>query len=206
MSIIDQRSESFRHFPGIGPRQARRFVYHLLQQDPAQLSSLAQQILKLKKEINRCIHCYRFFTPDANYEEQCEICRDEGRDKAVLMVVARDTDLEAMQKSHAYDGYYFILGGLLSLTEKKVDNTLRTGPLTERIQRETDAGTLHEVIVALSANTEGDHTAEYVESLLLPFTEVRKLRVTRLGRGLSTGTELEYSDTATIESALKNRR
>ncbi|OHB25732.1 MAG: hypothetical protein A2542_02010 [Parcubacteria group bacterium RIFOXYD2_FULL_52_8] len=204
-SAIDQLTESFARFPGIGPRQAKRFVYHLLQQDPAVLANLSQQILKLRKEINRCGRCYRFFSPTENYQEQCDFCRDTSRDAAQLMVVARDTDLDAMHKSHAYDGYYFVLGGLLSLTERHPDPSLRGVQLLARVQADVAAGSLKEIILALSANTEGDHTAEYVESLVSPLTESGQLKLSHLGRGLSTGTELEYSDSATIKSALKNR-
>jgi len=123
----------------------------------------------------------------------------------MLMVVAKDTDLDAMHKSHAYDGYYFVLGGLLALTDKTADNSLRTEQLLKRVQAETEAGTLKEIILALSASTEGDHTTEHIESLLLPLVEQHHLKVSRLGRGLSTGTELEYSDADTIMNALKNR-
>lgn len=205
-SVIDQLAEIFRRFPGIGPRQAKRFVYHLLQQDASTLSNLARVILKLSKEINRCSRCYCFYNPTENYQEQCAVCHDTTRNLDILLLVAKDADLEVILKSYAYDGYYFVLGGLMALTDSTPDPSLRTRELYLRVQSELAAGSLKEIILALSANTEGNHTAEYIQSFLAPLGEQYPLKVSRLGRGLSTGTELEYSDTDTIMNALKNRQ
>ncbi|PIR44799.1 MAG: recombination protein RecR [Candidatus Vogelbacteria bacterium CG10_big_fil_rev_8_21_14_0_10_51_16] len=205
MSVIDDLTTLFTKFPGIGPRQGRRFVDHLLQQEQNVLGALAGKIVQLKKEVRRCEHCFRFYPPVENYQERCDICRDTTRDQSELMVVARETDLDSIECSHAYHGYYFVLGGLLALTASKPLGELRHRELIARVRIEISSGKLKEIILALSANTEGDHTIDYLKQELSPLCEPAGCAISILGRGLSTGTELEYSDSATIESALKNR-
>ncbi|MBI5138413.1 MAG: recombination protein RecR [Candidatus Vogelbacteria bacterium] len=204
-SIIDRLAENFSKFPGIGPRQAKRFVYHLLQQDSAYLGTLSQNILRLKKEINRCSKCFRYYPPIENYDELCELCRSNNRTKEMLMVVAKDTDIDSVEKSHAYDGLYFVLGGLIPLTENSPDQSIREKELLKRLEPVNGESKISEIIIAMPANTEGDHTTEYFENLLKNVYVQKNIKISKLGRGMSTGTELEYSDTSTITSALKNR-
>jgi len=132
------------------------------------------------------------------------------------MVVAKDTDLEAMEKSGTYQGKYFVLGGTLALIERKNADKLRFKELTGRVSRSVtpasssvipakagiqSSSPLKEIILALSANPDGEHTADELKILLKPFS----LKMSTLGRGLSTGSELEYADKETLKSALQNR-
>jgi len=117
------------------------------------------------------------------------------------MVVAKDTDLEAMEKSKTYEGKYFVLGGTIALIEKKNGDVLRIKELISRVEKEVKAGTVKEVILALSANPDGEHTADELRTLLTPYN----VAISTLGRGLSTGSELEYADAKTLKNALKNR-
>ena len=204
MDTLNKLTEIFRQFPGIGPRQAKRFVYFLLAQNKSVLNDLTKLVSALQDEVVQCDSCFRFF--QRKNSALCPVCADPNRNDAELMVVAKDTDLDAMQKSHAYEGYYFVLGGLLALTDTEPAATLRVQALVERISKESIAGTIHEIILALSANTEGDHTVEYLQNLLSPLVEQQHVKISLLGRGLSTGTELEYSDSETIKNALKNRQ
>ena len=112
------------------------------------------------------------------------------------MLVEKDVDLENIEKSGVYNGRYFVLGGTMSLTNDK--NNLRFKELFAKVKEEK----YKEIILALSANVEGENTARYIEKILEPL----KVKITHLGRGLSTGAELEYSDSETIKNALEGRK
>ena len=203
-SIIDQLSQSFIKFPGIGPRQARRFVYYLLHTNTGTVNNLLRQIVDLRKEISQCSECYRFYsTKNVNGQTNCELCSDQNRDQSLLMVVEKDIDLENIQKSGTYTGRYFVLGGLAPILDDHPEKTIRLQALeTLAIKL---ARQLKEIIIALSVNPEGDYTVDILKKLLSPLVESQKLKVSLLGRGLSTGTELEYSDPDTLKNAIKNR-
>ncbi len=204
MDTIAKLEEIFRHFPGIGPRQAKRFVYHLLTRSNNDLAELSKLVLELKQHIQICQSCFRFFPlgikmPQAN----CSICSNENRDHQTLMIVSRDIDMEAVEKSRAYSGIYFILGGSVPILDEQPDTRIRQAELLKRIN---ELSGLKEVILATSVNPEGEHTALHLSSLLKPLSSSMGFKISTLGRGLSTGTELEYSDSETLKSALENRR
>lgn len=203
MDTLHELSELFRKFPGVGPRQAKRFVHHLLHRgDEAEnLSALA---LKLRKNVTRCELCRRFFGKE-NAFKKCRVCRDESRDKGTLLVVARDIDLEVIEKSGSFRGYYFVLGGTIPILDKQPEERVALKELLARTEQAAEEG-LKEIVLALSANPEGEHTAETVANALAPLAQKHKLKLSVLGRGLSTGTELEYCDAETLKSALKNRQ
>lgn len=203
MSSIDKLTEVFRHFPGIGPRQARRFVYYLLTRNREYLEELSRLILEIRREIHVCSFCQRFFNARTQ-TPLCPICADETRDRSLLMAVEKDIDLENIEKSDAFQGRYFVLGGTVPILEKEPSSRVRSREFASTVQREVEAGTLKEVILAMSVNAEGENTAEYLSGLLSPLRE-KGLRISMLGRGLSTGSELEYVDSDTIKSALTHR-
>jgi len=196
---LEKLAETFRKFPGIGPRQARRFVFFLLYQDNDYRQKLTEEIIALGEKIKQCSDCRRFFAGD-NGTSLCDICSNKQIDRRYLMIVEKDVDLYNIHQAHIYNGLYFILGGLLPLTISWDDKIKSLEYLIERIKKETD---LEEIIIALSASTEGDHTAEIIKQKLSQFKD--KIKISILGRGLSTGTELEYSDPETIKNALKNK-
>lgn len=121
------------------------------------------------------------------------------------MIVSKDADLDAIEKSKTYDGKYFVLGGTVPLFDTQTSSSIRSRELIDRIESGAKAG-LREIIVACSLNAEGEHTRENVESLLSPLAEKYSLSMYTLGRGLSTGTELEYSDAETIKNALLSKK
>ncbi|MES2952937.1 MAG: toprim domain-containing protein [Patescibacteria group bacterium] len=204
MDTINKLTELFAQFPGIGPRQARRFVYYLLIQDRTKIDYLSYLIVNLRKEVRICELCYRFFIKGS--ASLCQSCARPDRDHSLLMIVASDSDLDAMEKSHAYEGYYFVLGGLVPILEQEPEKMVRLNELYERIERETKAGALKEIIFALSANAEGDYTADFIRrDRIGRLAEASGVKISLLGRGLSTGTELEYSDSDTLKNALNNR-
>jgi recombination protein RecR len=121
------------------------------------------------------------------------------------MLVSNDVDFENIEKTKLYNGYYFILGGTIPILEKNPEYKIRQKELIAVLQTKIKSG-LKEIIIALNYNPEGENTLSYLTHILRPITEPAKIKLSTLGRGLSTGTELEYSDTDTIKNALKNRQ
>ena len=189
-------------FPGIGTRQAKRFVYFLLSQDPHYVDMLAREIAELKNSIVQCTGCLRFYTRKGT-GTLCSVCVDDA-DSSTLMVVEKDTDFDSVRRSGSYAGRYFILGGTIPVLEKDPASKIRIRELLERIEGSAADG-LTEIILAMSVNPEGDFTRDYVLKALTPLAGQLGITITTLGRGLSTGTELEYSDGDTLRHALKNR-
>ncbi|MFA5778332.1 MAG: toprim domain-containing protein [Candidatus Paceibacterota bacterium] len=202
MDIIDKLTEIFKEFPGIGERQAKRFVYFLMARNPAYGENLAEMIKDLKKETAQCKECFRFFILNKN-EKICDICTNQHTDSSALMIVEKDSDLESIRKSKVYHGKYFILGGLVPIVEKNTKSRVRILELQEKIKREKE---LKEIILAFSISPQGDHTDTYVRQQLKEVADKINIKISSLGKGLSTGTELEYSDNDTLKNALKNRQ
>ena len=203
MTVFDKLILHFEHFPGIGSRQARRFAFHLLTLDPRELEDLAGLIRTIRENVVPCPSCARFHTPMGN-ERLCRVCSDISRDKSKIAVVEHDTDIDAIERSGMYDGFYFVLGGTVPLLESKENSKLRGGQLKHIVTERAGVG-LREIILAFSVNPDGENTARYIETLLRELTETHSLTLSHLGRGLSTGSELEYADPETIKNALRNR-
>ncbi len=194
----------FLKFPGIGPRQAKRFAFFLAAADNEYLEELSKAVSGIKGNIFRCPSCFRFF--EAKQPGGCGICSNLNRDKTLLMVVEKDVDMETIEKSGVYDGLYFVLGGVIPLPPKASGEykNLKFKELFEKVRREKPK----EIILATSATLEGENTARYIEKILEPLRQGENgpLKISRLGKGLSTGTELEYIDSETMGNALKNRK
>ena len=200
MSDIDTLAELFTKFPGIGPRQARRFVFFLLRQDAGYRSTLIRAIEKVAESIQQCSECLRFAQLHKK-QPLCDLCADTSRADTELMIVEKDTDIEQVEKSGVYSGRYFVLGGTLSLTGKK--HFVREKELAHYLKKH--GVQLQEIILALSATPDGEYTTEYLATKLKEGQLAPHTTVTVLGRGLSTGSELEYADADTLAQALKNR-
>ncbi len=205
MDHLNRLHDLFKQFPGIGPRQAKRFVYFLLNTSDGFRETLTKEISELASRVTVCSSCFRFFDNKGTRRHECDVCADPNRDSESLMIVAKDVDLEAVEKSRVYRGYYFVLGNTLSLTEKDPESKIRTKELVLAVEHRIKKG-LKEIILALSLNSEGENTREFIENYIAPLVHNHSLRVTILGRGLSTGTELEYSDAETIKNALLGRK
>lgn len=197
MDRIEELARAFERFPGIGPRQARRFVFHLLGASLSDRSRIADLILRLSESVRQCAECMRFANGNGTV---CNYCADEARDDSVLLVVEKDQDLAAVERAGSYKGRHFVLGGVLTLSGK---GTIREKELQRAIERRMKKG-LKEIILALSATSEGENTTDHLKQLLLPYRE--QVKFTILGRGLSTGSELEYADAETLSGALQNRK
>ena len=204
MDIIDKLTEIFKEFPGIGERQAKRFVYFLMSRNPAYTENLSILISDLKKEIAQCKECFRFFILNSKKEKLCEICSNPNIDSSTIMVVEKDSDLESIRKSGVYHGKYFILGGLVPVVEKTTKSRIRIEELKQRLS--APKSNMGEIILAFSISPQGDHTDQYVREQLKDLCDKQNIKISSLGKGLSTGTELEYSDNDTLKNALKNRQ
>ena len=203
MNPIEDLAKYFKEFPGIGERQAKRFVYFLLHKNPSYVKELGDKILELKNTIHQCPSCYLFFQSQDN--QLCETCNNPKTIKTSLLIVEKDADYENIKKSKNYGGMYFILGGLVPIVTKDTPNFIRIKELTTKIEERATKNELKEVIIALSLSSQGEHTDMYLREILSPLEKKYNLSIVSLGRGLSTGTELEYSDSETIKNALRNR-
>ncbi|MBI4120052.1 MAG: recombination protein RecR [Parcubacteria group bacterium] len=190
----------FQKLPGIGPRQAARFALRLSRMSEPELKTMAEDIAGLKKIIGQCRECGLLFEPSAGGEVLCRFCRDGSRDPGKICVVASDHDALAIEKTKTFSGRYHILGGHVSLLDKPENQNLNSARLLERLKN----GVELEVILALNATTEGQATALYLEKIIQ--TSYPQTKITRLGQGLSTGSEIEYTDEQTLINALKNRQ
>jgi recombination protein RecR len=204
-SLIDQLTREFMRFPGIGPRQAKRFVYYLLRADRATLEMIARDIRDLKQSISQCADCKRYYPKTSQPSPLCPLCADPSRDHSLLILIEKDMDLENVERSGTFNGYYFVLGGLVPILDKNPESSFRSRELFTLVERKIKGGALKEIIIAVSANVEGDHTIEFIKKFLEPLLPHHQLKISTLGRGLSTGTELEYSDPDTLKNALKHR-
>lgn len=203
MTSLEKLITHFEKFPGIGARQARRFAFHVLTMEQSDIQELAALITSLQSTVIECARCRRFYASNNASSEMCSICTDPNRDRSKLMILERDTDIQSIERSGVYDGLYFVLGGTLPLLSD-ADNKLRGAALKATVDTQLSED-LSEIILAFSVNPDGENTSRYVASLLKEKIDEHNLTVTQLGRGLSTGSELEYADPETIKNALRSR-
>ncbi len=186
MNPIEKLTELFEHFPGIGPRQARRFVQFLLAASPATRGELSEVVQQLGAHTMQCKKCYRWFVKEGEKGSLCTICASLRRDIGTLFVVEKDADMENVERS-GFNGLYFVLGGTIPLAAEEPQKFIRVRELLKRIEEDASVKKLKEVILGLSATTEGDHTRLILQEKLLPLAEGLTFTLSSLGRGLSTG-------------------
>ena len=193
---IQKLIDLFSKFPTVGPRTASRFVFYLMRKPKEEIEELINSISNLKKNVKICSLCFNSYEAEG---ESCKICSHPSRDKSLLCVVANETDLQALEKTKEYQGLYFILGGTVSGLKKADIEKLRIKGLQERIKNHPE---IKEIILAINPTTEGEATTLYLERLIKPLNK----KISRLGRGLPVGAELEYADEETLSSALESRK
>lgn len=176
--------------PGVGQKSATRLAYHILRTDGL-ADELAAALTSVQTQVGRCSVCFNLAASDP-----CSLCSDPRRDDAVVCVVERTQDLQAIERSGGYRGRYHVLEGALSPLDGIGPDELRVSELLARL---TEVG---EVILATNPTVEGDATALYLARLLKPMG----IKVSRIARGVSVGAELEYTDSGTISRALDERR
>ena len=205
MSSIEELAQLFRKFPGIGERQAKRFVYFLLKAKPEYVDTLIKEIQRTRQNTKVCQESYQFFVTNDPSVNTSFIARDPARDKTKLLIVEKDTDLQNIEKMRVYDGNYFVLGGSLPYLAEHPEQIIRINELVAIVDMKIKRDSLSEIIFALSATPQGEHTEEFVRNKLSKLTEEHGLKLSHLGRGISTGLEIEYSDKNTFENAYNNR-
>jgi recombination protein RecR len=190
--LVQELIRQLRRMPGIGPRSAERIALWIVQSKDARPQEIAQAIAASAQGVRSCVRC-GFFAE----EELCVVCRDPGRDRALLCVVEQPTDIVPLERMGAYRGYYHALGGKLSPLDHVGPEQLRIEGLLARI----GADQPQEIILALSADVEGEATANYLADLLsnLP------VKLTRIAQGLPAGLGLESADDLTIARAFSGR-
>ncbi len=192
-AALDALVAALKRLPGVGPRSAQRYAYHLLQHDRDGAEQLASALIDATARIRHCARCNTF-----TEHEICETCASPRRDPAKLCVVETPADQVTVEQTLAFDGLYFVLMGRLSPLDGVGPNEIHFDRL---LARATD-GTVREVILATNFTQEGEATAHYIGEML----RARGLRVSRLARGVPVGGELEYVDAATVAQALRDRR
>ncbi len=202
MDTLKKLQELFKRFPGIGERQAMRFAYYIATADEGYRRALIDTIESVHINVKRCMRCFALSEKIVN--GICGICADPKSNKAQILIIEKDADRERFIKSRTYSGTYFVLGGLAPAIEKDFASHIRTSQLTSLVSKEISQG-LTEVILALSATPDGERTNALLKVELDKITN-GKIAVAVLGKGLSTGTEIEYSDADTLAHALQSRR
>ncbi len=191
--LITQLALQLERLPGIGPKTAEKLAYHLARQPRGVLDEFGEALEALAEGIRTCQIC-----GDFSEAEICGVCGDPGRDASLLCVVADSAELHAIERLNEFTGRYHVLGGTIRPIEGVEPKHLRVDELVARLE----ADGVREVILGLNPDLEGETTALYLTRLL----KQHDVNVTKLARGLPTGSEIEYADDSTLSSALRNRR
>ena len=190
---IEALKQALKALPGVGPKNAQRMAFHLMERDREGAQKIAEALQDALERVTSCLRCNTFCE-----SELCEICASDKRDHSLLCVVETPADLQAIEQVGAYQGVYFVLMGRLSPLEgigpdklgfKRLGELVANNPFTE-------------VVIATNITPEGETTADYTQQLLAPYD----IKITRLARGVPVGGELEYMDQRTLAAAFKDRR
>jgi len=202
MKNKEELTKLFRQFPGIGPRQAERFVYFLIYQDQKYTDNLSKSIKETVSESKICEICNRVFeNQKVKTRKICQTCLDKKNDNSKILIITKNQDFENIEKTKLWDGLYYLIGKNLKVTEKAPARKINLQPLIKRIEKKQ----ISEIVFALSFTPEGEHTKEYIKSVLGPLKIKYGFKLYELGRGLSLGSEIQYSDRVTLKDAFENK-
>lgn len=205
MTPLEELAGLIKKLPGIGARQARRIAYFFIRTNGEYVNQVMQTIQKARLGAIICSESYQLFFNDSQSTTTSPIVRDATRDFSRLLIVHTSNDVEYLEMLHTYKGQYFVLGELARLT-KTTEELKRTTNLIELIKNRKESHNLQEVIFALPVNPDGDYTRDILLQKLKPTLNELGITHSTLGRGLSTGAELEYIDHNTFEAAFEGRR
>jgi recombination protein RecR len=180
--------------PGIGEKTAARLAFNLLNRPRDQVIALAEALLEMKERVGLCSECFGL-----SDNPKCHICEDPARERDLVCVVEGPADLMAIERARSFSGVYHVLHGAVSPLDGIGPDDIK---MKELVARVSSPAQVREVIIATNATVEGEATAHYIARALKPLG----VRTTRLARGLPAGGDLEYSDSATLTSALTGRR
>ena len=190
---VTQMIEQLSRLPGIGKKSAERLAYHLLRVPESEAFALADSIRNVRENVRYCSVCFNLAE-----SEKCRICNDETREQKTLCVVQQPRDLMALEQSGTYRGMYHVLLGRLAPLENIGPDNLTIEALVKRVAE----GEFKEVIMATNPTVEGDGTALYISNQLAEFS----VSLTRLARGITTGSILEYTNKEILADAISGRQ
>ncbi|MHC4152914.1 MAG: recombination mediator RecR [Planctomycetota bacterium] len=190
---LNKLIEEFGRLPGIGPKTAARLAFHVLKSNTDEAMALAEAIKDVKTKIKRCKVCFNLAE-----EEHCAICTDTRRDKSVICVVEQPKDVIALEKTGTCKWVYHVLGGHIAPLEGMEPDDLTIEQLVGRVKN----GEVKEIIMATNPNMDGDGTSLYISSLIKPYG----IKITRLARGLPTGSTIEYASSKMLTDAIIGRQ
>jgi len=179
-----------KKLPGVGERTALRLAFHLLK-NPPNMTALADSLIDVRTRVKACSICFAI-----TEEDPCEICTG-NRDTGTICVVENSQDLMAMERSHAYNGVYHVLGGAISPLSGIGPADIRVAELLARVA----VGGVNEVVIATNFSVEGEATGLYLTRLLKP----HNIKISRLAHGIPLGSDIEYVDAATVQWAFQSR-
>lgn len=185
--------DEFAKLPGIGKKSAERLAYHVLRIHQSEALALAEAIRSVKENVRYCRNCYNL-----TEQEECDICRDPRRDRSQLCIVEQARDLFALEQAGSYRGLYHVLLGRIAPLDGVGPEHLTIERLMERVRE----GEFREIIMATNPTLEGDGTALYISSLLADLP----VEVTRLARGITSGSVLEFANKEILADALAGRQ
>ncbi|OHB63591.1 MAG: recombination protein RecR [Planctomycetes bacterium RBG_13_60_9] len=192
-ATLSRLIEEFGKLPGIGAKTAERLAFHILKAETPEALALADAIRNVKTKIQRCKTCWNLSEADV-----CQICADTKRDRSLICVVEQPKDVVQLEKTGACKWLYHVLGGHIAPLEGIDAGDLTIDKLVERVR----GGEIKEIVMATNPNLEGDGTSLYISSLLRPFG----VRITRLARGLPTGSTIEYASGRILTDAILGRQ
>ncbi len=184
-----------KKLPGLGAKSAERIALHMALEDPAHAREVARAINSAVENTTPCPSCYGL----SENGELCPVCANPARDASAVCVVEKASDVDAIEKSGAWRGRYHVLGGKLSPIRRIGPDKLNLEPLERRIA----SGGISEIMLALSNDIEGEATCHYIRERT---AAVRKVKLTRIGFGLPSGSQLGFADSVTIKNALDSRK
>lgn len=193
---IQKFIDAFQKLPAFGPRAATRLAFHLVGLDRSTLETLIAGLTGLK-DVDRCPRC--FFLKERR-EKTCHVCAGKGRDPKTIAVVEKDTDLLSLERTGRWKGQYLLIGELPERGTLEPTHKLRLAALAKRIETEM-GGRADEIVIALNPTTFGD----LVAGIIMGEFKAKAAKISRLGRGIPTGGEIEFADEETLGSALERR-
>lgn len=191
-SSLENLIDKFASLPGVGRKSAQRLAFYVLGLPEAEAKSFAAAIVEAKNNVRACRICQNL-----TEDEVCQICASDRRDRSVICVVSEPRDVLSIERGHEYNGLYHVLHGVLSPMSHVGPDDIRIKELLVRAAEPE----VEEVIMATNPDTEGEATAMYISRLLKPFN----IKVTRLAYGIPVGSNLEFTDDATLNRALDGR-
>jgi recombination protein RecR len=191
--VVQELIDELGRLPGVGPKSAQRIAFYLLQTEDDQAKRLAQVLTEVKDRVKFCEIC-----GNVTEEPQCNICRDQRRNRSLICVVEESKDVQAIERTREFRGLYHVLGGAISPIEGIGPDQLRIKELMSRLANPD----ITEVIIATDPNLEGEATATYLTRML----STLGITISRLASGLPVGGDLEYADEVTLGRAFEGRR